>query len=35
MAFFPKIKKIKYEGPEEKIPSFKWYNEDEIVQARP
>ena len=35
MAFFPKIKKIKYEGPESKNPlSFKWYNEDEIVAGK-
>ena len=35
MAFFPKIKKIKYEGPDSKNPlSFKWYNEDEIVVGK-
>ena len=35
MAFFPKIKKIKYEGPESKNPlSFKWYNEDEIIAGK-
>ena len=35
MAFFPKIKKIKYEGPDSKNPlSFKWYNEDEIVAGK-
>ena len=35
MAFFPKIKKIKYEGPDSKNPlSFKWYNENEIVAGR-
>ncbi len=32
---FPKIKKIKYEGPDSKKPlSFKWYNEDEVVEGR-
>ena len=35
MAFFPKIKKIKYEGPDSKNPlAFKWYNEDEIVAGK-
>ena len=35
MAFFPKIKKIKYEGPDSKNPlSFRWYNEDEIVAGK-
>ena len=35
MAFFPKIKKIKYEGPDSKNPlSFKWYNEDEVVAGK-
>jgi len=35
MAFFPKIKKIKYEGPDSKNPlSFKWYNEDEIIAGK-
>ena len=35
MAFFPKIKKIKYEGPDSKnLLSFKWYNEDEIVAGK-
>ena len=35
MAFFPKIKKIKYEGPDSKNPLFfKWYNEDEIVAGK-
>ena len=35
MAFFPKIKKIKYEGPDSKNPlSFKWYNENEIVAGK-
>ena len=35
MAFFQKIKKIKYEGPDSKNPlSFKWYNEDEIVAGK-
>ena len=32
MAYFPKIKKIKYEGPGSKYPlSFKWYDENEFV----
>ncbi len=35
MAFFPKIKKINYEGPDSKNPlAFKWYNEDEIVAGK-
>jgi len=35
MAYFPKIKKIKYEGPDSKNPlSFKWYNENEIVEGK-
>jgi len=35
MAYFPKIKKIKYEGPGSKNPlSFKWYNENEIVAGK-
>ena len=35
MAYFPKIKKIKYEGPGSKNPlSFKWYNENEIVEGK-
>jgi xylose isomerase len=35
MAFFPKIKKIKYEGPDSNNPlSFKWYNEDEVVAGK-
>ncbi len=35
MAYFPKIKKIKYEGPDSKNPlSFKWYNENEIVAGK-
>ena len=35
MAYFPKIKKIKYEGPSSKIPlSFKWYDENEIVAGK-
>ena len=34
-AAFPKIKKIKYEGPDSKNPlSFKWYNEDEIIEGK-
>ncbi|MDP6915924.1 MAG: xylose isomerase [Verrucomicrobiota bacterium] len=35
MAYFPKIKKIKYEGPGSKNPlSFKWYDENEIVAGK-
>ena len=35
MAYFPKIKKIKYEGPGSKNPlSFKWYDEKEIVAGK-
>lgn len=35
MAYFPKIKKIKYEGPSSKNPlSFKWYDENEIVAGK-
>jgi len=35
MAYFPKIKKIRYEGPDSKNPlAFKWYNEDEIVAGK-
>ena len=35
MAYFPKIKKIKYEGPDSKNPlSFKWYDENEIVAGK-
>ena len=35
MAYFPKIKKIRYEGPDSKNPlAFKWYNEDEIVEGK-
>ena len=35
MAFFPKIKKIKYEGPDSKNPlAFKWYDENEIVAGK-
>ena len=35
MAYFPKIKKIKYEGPNSKNPlSFKWYDENEIVAGK-
>jgi xylose isomerase len=34
-AAFPRIKKIKYEGPDSRNPlSFKWYNEEEIVEGR-
>ncbi len=35
MAYFPKIKKIKYEGPDSKNPlAFKWYNELELVEGK-
>ena len=35
MAYFPKIKKIKYEGPGSKNPlSFKGYDENEIVPGK-
>ncbi|MDE2643495.1 MAG: xylose isomerase [Verrucomicrobiota bacterium] len=35
MAYFPKIKKIKYEGPGSKNPlAFKWYDENEIVAGK-
>ena len=35
MAYFPKIKKIRYEGPESKNPlAFKWYNEGEVVAGK-
>ena len=35
MAYFPKIRKIRYEGPDSKNPlAFKWYNEDEIVEGK-
>ncbi len=35
MAYFPKIKKIRYEGPDSKNPlAFKWYNEDEVVEGK-
>ncbi|MBC8243969.1 MAG: xylose isomerase [Verrucomicrobia bacterium] len=35
MAYFPKIKKIKYEGPDSKNPlAFKWYNEGELVEGK-
>lgn len=35
MAYFPKIKKIKYEGPDSKNPlAFKWYDENEIVAGK-
>jgi len=34
-AAFPKIKKIKYEGPDSKNPlAFKWYNEDEVIEGK-
>ncbi|MGB0582122.1 MAG: xylose isomerase [Limisphaerales bacterium] len=34
-AAFPKIKKIKYEGPDSTNPlSFKWYNEDEVIAGK-
>ncbi|MDK3157156.1 hypothetical protein QPK87_11280 [Kamptonema cortianum] len=32
---FPKIKKIKYEGPKSKNPlSFKWYDENEKIEGK-
>ncbi|MCS1410158.1 MAG: Xylose isomerase [Verrucomicrobia subdivision 3 bacterium] len=32
---FPKIKKIRYEGPQSKNPlSFKYYNEDEVIKGK-
>ncbi len=32
---FPKIKKIQYKGPDSTDPlSFKWYNEDEVVEGK-
>ena len=35
MAYFPKIKKIRYEGPESKNPlAFKWYDENEVVEGK-
>jgi xylose isomerase len=35
-AAFPKIPKIKYEGPQSKNPlAFKWYNPDELVEGKP
>ena len=35
MAYFPKIKKIRYEGPDSKNPlAFKWYNEGEVVAGK-
>ncbi|MDP6793916.1 MAG: xylose isomerase [Verrucomicrobiota bacterium] len=35
MAYFPKIKKIRYEGPDSKNPlAFKWYNEGEVVEGK-
>ena len=34
-AAFPRIKKIKYEGPDSKNPlSYKWYNEDEVIEGK-
>ena len=34
-AAFPKIPKIRYEGPQSKNPlAFKWYNPDEIVEGK-
>jgi xylose isomerase len=34
-AAFPRIPKIKYEGPQSKNPlAFKWYNPDEIVEGK-
>ena len=35
MAYFPKLKKIRYEGPDSKNPlAFKWYNANEIVAGK-
>ena len=35
-AAFPRVKKIKYEGPESKNPlAFKHYNADELVDGKP
>ena len=35
MAYFPSIKKIRYEGPDSKNPlAFKWYNADEKVAGK-
>ncbi len=32
---FPKIKKIRYEGPDSKNPlSFRYYNEDEVIEGK-
>jgi len=32
---FPKIKKIKYDGPDSKNPlAFKYYNEDEVIEGK-
>jgi xylose isomerase len=34
MAAFPEIEKIRYEGPQSKNPlSYRWYNEDEVVEG--
>ena len=34
-AAFPKIKKIRYEGPDSKNPlSFRYYDEDEVIEGR-
>ncbi len=34
MSAFPEVEKIRYEGPRSKNPlSYKWYNEDEIVEG--
>ncbi len=34
-AAFPKIKKIKYDGPDSKNPlAFKYYNEDEVIEGK-
>jgi xylose isomerase len=35
MAAFPEVSKIRYEGPKSKNPlSFRWYNEDEVVEGK-
>ena len=34
-AAFPKIKKIRYEGPDSKNPlSFRYYDEDEVIEGK-
>ncbi len=35
MTAFPDVEKIRYEGPESKNPlTFRWYNEDEVVEGK-